>query len=118
MKFDFNAWAALAARDPEAFEAQRQAMIEALLQTIPEQRRERMRTLQARIEQVRSSSATPLAACDQIAELMWESLAGDDGLIASLGRVKRHLLQTQQVLPPDNVIPFLPRRNKTASSER
>jgi hypothetical protein len=118
MQFDFSAWAELAQRDPAAFEARRQEMLEAALASIPENRRERMRQLQARIEQLRSAAPTPLAACDSIAELMWESVAGDDGLIASLGRVKRHLLKTQQTLPPDNVIPMFPKRSKSSPADR
>lgn len=113
MEFNFNAWAELAARDPAAFEAQRQALLEAFIRTFPPERQTKMRALQAQIEQVRQQADTPLAACDQIAELMWSSFAGDDGLIASLARVKQRLLQTQKELPPDvpnNVIPLPFRR--------
>ncbi len=116
MEFNFSAWAELAARDPEAFEAQRRALLDAFIQTFPPERQAKLRTLQAQIEQMRAQAPTPLAACDQLAELMWTAFAGDDGLIASLARVKQRLLQAQQDLPPEgtlpgNVIPLPPRHN-------
>ncbi len=111
--FDFDELAALAARDPEAFERRRRAMIEAALAEVPEaERRERLRRLQWRIDQVRRTSGTPMAACLRISRMMWESLAGEGGLLDALERLGR--LETDA--PPRRqarVIAF-PRRGRLA----
>jgi len=88
--FDFDELAALAARDPEGFERRRQALIEAALAEVPEaDRRERLRRLQWRIDQVRRTAGTPMAACLRISKMMWESLVGEGGLLEALERLGR-----------------------------
>ncbi len=88
--FDFDELAALAARDPEGFERRRQALIEAALAEVPEaERRERLRRLQWRIDQVRRTAGTPMAACLRISRMMWESLLGEGGLLEALERLGR-----------------------------
>lgn len=74
----------LARDDPEAFEAKRQELIEAVLARVPEGRRHRMRGLQWRIEQVRRRSGTPMAACVNLSRMMWDSVAGENGLLDAL----------------------------------
>ncbi len=82
--FDFDRWANLARQDPAAFERHRRAEIVRLLRRVPVSRRRRLRGLQWRIDQVRRTSGTPLAACVRISQMMWESVQGEHGLVAVL----------------------------------
>lgn len=74
----------LAARDPEAFEALRRRSIEEMLARVPADRRERLRGLQWRIEQARARAPNPLAACVTLSRMMWDSVYGEHGLLATL----------------------------------
>jgi hypothetical protein len=80
----FERWKELAARDPEAFEALRRRHIEALIARAPADRRERLRGLQWRIEQARRRAPNPMAACVALSRMMWDSVYGDRGLLATL----------------------------------
>ncbi len=86
-RVDFDQWAELARRDPEAFEARRSELIEAAIERLPADRRQRMRCLQWKIDQVRARSGTPMAACIRISEMMWDSLVGPGGLKEALERL-------------------------------
>lgn len=81
---DFDEWAALARSNPDAFEARRALIIEEFIGSVPAERRERLRRLQWRIDQLRRTSKTPLAACVRINRLMWESVCGHGGLLEAL----------------------------------
>jgi hypothetical protein len=81
---DFDQWATLARTDPAAFEARRAERIEALLRNAPPARQERLRRLQWRIDQIRRTSATPLAACIRISGMMWASVCGPCGMVQAL----------------------------------
>jgi len=81
---DFDDWADLARRDPGGFEDRRRAVIEDFLARAPERNRAQLRRLQWRIDMERRRASTPLAACYRIYRMMWESFAGDRGLIAAL----------------------------------
>ncbi|HHJ12801.1 MAG TPA: DUF3135 domain-containing protein [Gammaproteobacteria bacterium] len=84
---DFDDWAGLAKSDPEAFEIRRREAIEALIECMPEHKRERMRCLQWKIDQVRARAGSPMAACIKISEMMWDSLTGPGGLQEALERL-------------------------------
>lgn len=78
--FDFDSWASLARNDPAGFELQRRNIIDAIIErALPRQRR-RLRGLQFRIDMERRRARSPMAACVRIQSLMWDSLAGPDGL--------------------------------------
>ena len=82
--FDFDSWATLARNNPQAFETKRKKTIErAILQASPE-RQPRLRCLQWQLDQIRSTSRTPLAASIRMQRMLWEKLAGDAGLLACL----------------------------------
>ena len=87
-QFDFDDWASLALRDPEAFEARRAELIEEFLSEQPEERRMRLRRLQWRIDRERERSGTPLAACIRISRMMWDSVTGQRGLVQSLAALQ------------------------------
>ena len=81
---DFSAWAALARRDPLAFEALRQAKVQNLIDRAPPRRRRRLEALQWRIDQERHRAATPMDACRRLSGMMWDSVLGRGGLLESL----------------------------------
>ncbi|HHZ87979.1 MAG TPA: DUF3135 domain-containing protein [Chromatiaceae bacterium] len=87
--FDFDEWAKLAESDPKAFEKRREVLISATIDQAPEARRQRLRGLQWRVDQVRRRASTPLGACVQISEMLWDSVTGPDGLVNALDRLGR-----------------------------
>jgi len=89
-RLDFDVAMELARTDPEAFEQLRRDAIEALIARAPERSRHRLRCLQWRIDQVRERASNPTAACVILYRMMWDSFAGECGLIDTL----RHALQT------------------------
>lgn len=81
---DFDEWRALATADPEAFEAMRSKVLQAAIERAPKGKRPRLLGLQWRVDQVRRRSATPMAACISLSDMMWEAFAGDKGLLQTL----------------------------------
>ncbi|MEJ2644030.1 MAG: DUF3135 domain-containing protein [Gammaproteobacteria bacterium] len=88
---DFEHWAALAASDPEAFEAQRAQVIDAAIRRAPRPKQQRLRGLQWKLDQVRQLSGTPMAACLRMSNMMWDSVLKEGGLLdafEALGHAK------------------------------
>jgi len=81
---DFDEWRVLARSDPEAFEAMRRKVLQAVIDRAPEKRRQRLQGLQWRVDQVRRRCANPMAACISLSDMMWEAFAGDRGLVETL----------------------------------
>lgn len=82
--FDFDQWAILAHTDPEAFELKRINTIEAVISDAPARCQMQLRRLQWKLDRIRETTPTPLAACVRMQEMMWDSVLGDDGLLARL----------------------------------
>jgi hypothetical protein len=108
---DFSAWAALARRDPRAFEALRQAKVQDLIDRAPARRRRRLEALQWRIDQERSRAATPLEACRRLSGMMWNSVLGKGGLLESLRTPRQDKVRAEapQQGGGSNVVRFRPR---------
>lgn len=85
-KLDFNEWKDLALSDPVAFEARRRAAVQELIDRSPRDRRERLRCLQWRIDQVRERSRNPMAGCLSLYGMMWDALLGEGGLAETLNQ--------------------------------
>ena len=92
--FDFDAWAELARNNPQAFELKRTSTIEAVIDNAPDRNRQQLRRIQWKLDRIRETAATPLAACLRMQEMMWQSVLGDDGLLERLqqlpGTEKQH----------------------------
>jgi len=82
--FDFDAWCALARRDPAAFEVRRRRYIDAAIGRMPQHQQHRLRAVQWRVDQTRRRAPNPLAACVLLNRMMWESVTGPQGLLAAL----------------------------------
>ena len=102
---EFDDWAQLAKSDPVAFEAQRARVIEDLILSMPEHKRQRMRCLQWKVDQVRNQCKTPMAACIKLSEMMWDSLVGPGGLKDALDRLSA---ESPAPLPTARVVDFRP----------
>ncbi len=77
---DFDAWSALATSDPHRFEQQRTNLINEVIGFASKKRQQRLRCLQWRIDNIRKTSSTPLAACIKLSNMMHESVWGRGGL--------------------------------------
>lgn len=80
----FDSWANLARENPKAFEVKRVLVLEQAIRDAPERVRPRLRGLQWKLDRIRETSATPLAASLRMYRLLWEYVAGPGGLLARL----------------------------------
>ncbi|MBT5229473.1 MAG: DUF3135 domain-containing protein [Methylococcales bacterium] len=87
INIDFDTWSKLAKEDPEAFEARRKEVIQQLIDSAPEDQRHRLECLQWKVDQIRSRSKTPLAACLRMSKMMWDRVLGKSGLMESLDQL-------------------------------
>jgi hypothetical protein len=97
-ELDFDTAMELARSDPEAFERYRRAVIEALIARAPERNRQHLRRLQWRIDQERQRASNPTAAFLKLYRMMWDSFAGEYGLIDTICNA-RPAAQSQDQLP-------------------
>lgn len=84
VRIDFDEWCRLARENPDAFEERRLAMIETAIRTAPTRRQQRLRGLQWRIDHARRRARTPMAACMTLSRMMWETIQGENGLLAAM----------------------------------
>ena len=70
---DFEQWAHLAQQDPHTFEQLRQRLLEAYIARSSSTHQDRLRRLQWRIDRLREQASTPMSACVQISNLMWDT---------------------------------------------
>lgn len=82
--FDFETWSELANNDPEGFEARRQRAIDEAIRRAAPRTQKRLRRLQWKLDQVRATSATPMAACIRMNRMMWDRVTGPGGLLDTL----------------------------------
>jgi hypothetical protein len=83
-KFDFDEWMRLARCDPAEFERRRRVAIESAISHASARSQHKLRGLQWRIDMERQRARSPMAACIRISSMMWESVAGQGGLLEVL----------------------------------
>jgi len=114
-RFDFETLSVLAQTDPGSFETLRRQAIDQAIERAPAQSRQRLRRLQWRIDRVRESSRTPLAACVLISNMMWTSFNDLNRLYQRLteaaGPAEGGPRDGRDALPRAEVIPLRPRRH-------
>ena len=102
-EFVFDSWAQLAQQDPDEFESKRKAYIQQYIEELPLERRERMQRLQWRIDMERQRASNPMSACLRLYQMMWDSFAGELGLINTLKEpdnfIERKLQKKAKILP-------------------
>lgn len=82
--FNFDQWSALAKRNPEEFEAKRQALIEQFISETPQHLQQRLRSLQWRVDMERARAKNANSACVNIYRMMWNRVYGENGLLDAL----------------------------------
>lgn len=110
---DFEEWARLAEQDPEAFEARRREVLAGVIEGAPEPMRRRLEGLQWRVDRIRETAGTPLAACVRINEMMWDSLVGPGGLLEAVQGLQEPGAPRAQ-RPGAQVLAFEPGRRRAA----
>jgi len=108
-KMGFDEWLNLAMNDPQAFESARSAAIQAFLSSVPERSRERLTRLQWRIDMVREHSKSPMSACHTIYGMMWDRLAGDNGMLDALKCFTYEGIYSLEPAYNAEILPFRPR---------
>ncbi len=108
-QMDFDQWLDLAMNDPKGFETARTAAIQGFLDSTPSHSRQRLTGLQWRIDMIRQHSKTPMAACQVIYSMMWDQLAGDEGMIHSLKSFANGTFNPPETKFNADILPFQPR---------
>ncbi len=85
---DFDHWAALAEQDPELFEIERSKALESAISSVPLQKQHRLRCLQWKLDQIRKTSSTPMVASLRMNRMLWEAVAGKNGLVELLNQLQ------------------------------
>lgn len=104
--FDFEYWAQLWERDPQAFEAERARLMALFIASAPEEKRQRLSAIQWRVDMVRKQAKTPLAASFRVQKMMWESLYGKHGLLNALEMLNGSQTSDPETRQPADVLPF------------
>jgi len=102
--FNFDEWMKLAKDDPEAFEKQRLEAIQGVISNSSDNSKNRLEGLQWQIDQMRKTSATPMAACLDISKMMWENVQGEEGLVETLNQLTGKTPIKQKVVKRAEVV--------------
>ena len=108
-KFDFDEWRRLAANDPDGFESCRKEAVDALIGDVDGSKRQRLRALQWRIDQVRRMSPAPISACYRMYNMMWDTVLREGGLLDFMQRLPELCVDgVEEGSPPRSadVLPF------------
>jgi len=84
----FEELSRLAQEDPEAFEARRRALIEETISQAPEERQDRLRRFQWRIDMERKRAKTPLGACIKLNDMLMEMVYGEGGFLEAVNTLR------------------------------
>ena len=105
--FEFGTWRQLAKTSPESFATKRLEAIEQLIASAPLEKQQRLRGLQWQIDQTRERANNPLTACVRVSALMWNAVAGENGLIENLASLA-HVASGRETSarPPGAVLSF------------
>lgn len=112
-ELDFYEAMELARTDPEAFEQYRKYIIELLIARAPKRSREHLRRLQWRIDMERERASNPVAACVKLYQMMWDSFAGEAGLVDTINNGHHVPDRPERPQAGANVVPF----KKAAAAE-
>jgi hypothetical protein len=104
--FDFDSWATLARNDPQAFEAKRNNVLETAIRQAPARRRQRLRCLQWKLDQIRLMAPNPMSATVRMHQLMWDSVTGEDGLLARLQQFRNAESPIKKPVRSANILQF------------
>ena len=113
--FDFEEWMLLAKSDPEEFEKRRKHVIDDLISSAPEDRQQRLRGLQWRIDSDRKRCSNPLAACIRLSDMMWDFVFAEKGFLNALkmlGAAHSGVETEEKELRSAEILPFKARGSR------
>ena len=105
-KMGFDDWLELAMNDPDAFEDARSEAIQAMLSMTSERSQARLARLQWRIDMIRDRSKNPMVACQTIYNLMWDKLAGEQGMLDALKNLANDRKQLKKPAKTADILDF------------
>ena len=85
--FNFDGWADLAKSDPEAFEKKREEEIEKIIQSASPEMKNRLKSLQWRIDKERSLAKNPIDSMVRLRNMLYESVFKDNGFVDVLNQL-------------------------------
>lgn len=95
--FDFDDWRTLAERDPAAFFAAREQVLQKFMDAAPRRLSSELQALQALIDHSRAEAGTPARASRQLLGMLGEHLFALSG---HLNQLHEHSLALEIMLPP------------------
>lgn len=95
---DFDTLRKLAEENPQAYFAERNRLIEAFFETVPEERRAQLRQFQADIDAVRLSAGTPGNAVETLMGMLSEHM---EALLGHTVQLAQEARQLRAVAPPE-----------------
>jgi hypothetical protein len=104
--FDFDSWAKLARKDPQAFELERKLLIERAIMRAPADKQQRLRCLQWKLDQIRNLASSPMSACLQINRLLWEHICSEHGLLQCLQQLQSGKYPDSRSQTKAKILPF------------
>lgn len=110
-EFDFDEWAKIARDDPDAFENRRKKMIQDVIDSTAPEIKRRMLGLQWQIDNIRTTSANPMASCLKISQMMWDNVLGEEGLLENL-RLINNPEKISELNQPKESAPIINIHNK------
>ena len=90
-EFDFDAWATLAKRSPQAYFRARKRYIDTVIDGFPVEQQARMREFQGEIDQIRAHAGSPLKATREMMEMMSDRLEAMASRFMALKQAAREM---------------------------
>lgn len=90
-QFDFDAWADLARRDPEAYFRARSEFLDQVIAGYPPEEQARLRAFQGEIDHIRANAGSPLKATREMMEMMSDRLEAMACRFTALKRAAREM---------------------------
>lgn len=72
--FDFDEWKILNEKDPQLFEAKREAWLEDFIGSAPQAYQANLRQLMSKVDNIKAQSDSPMQSCVAISKMMVTSL--------------------------------------------
>lgn len=105
--FDFDAWANLAKRSPQAYFRAREHYINSVIDSFPEEEQERLREFQGEIDLIRANAGSPMRATREMMEMMSDRLEAMASRFMALKQAAKemehlntHLVNLNMHMPP------------------
>lgn len=119
--FDVDEWIRLWKDDPQGAERRRQEEIEALIMSAPEERRQKLRRLQWRIDVEREKHDNPMGRCIALHRMLTDHLWSENGfyavgprIFAKLSVELYRLNSLVRSVDPDTMPDTVPQPSRTA----